>query len=74
MSILGRDADDGWWDAFGNVASWSTRSVKDPRFDMSGTASGVIAASLVMDEEIRARAKALGVEPPDDIEVSAWKS
>jgi hypothetical protein len=53
--------------------TWNTVSKKDPRFTMQGYCSSVFVASSEMDKAILNKAKQLGVEPPDDIEVSAWK-
>jgi hypothetical protein len=55
------------------AVTWNTSSQKDPRFTMTGYTSSIWTASAEMDKAILAKAKTLGVEPPDDLEVSAWK-
>jgi hypothetical protein len=52
---------------------WSTRCKSDPRFNMQGEAVSLTDAAARMNEAILGRAAELGVEPPDDIEISACK-
>lgn len=62
------------WHEFDSRAWWSTRSVKDPRFNMDGGSSGVISAGMDADSAIKAKGRELGIEPPDDIEMSGGKN
>lgn len=53
--------------------SWSTTCKSDPRFNMSGEASGIWSAFYDINKAIREKAEELGVEPPDDIEYTGCK-
>lgn len=54
-------------------AWWRTTCTSDPRFTMSGEASGIWSAMEEISKAILAKAKELGVVPPDDIEISGGK-
>jgi hypothetical protein len=54
-------------------AWWQTTCKSDPRFNMSGEASGIWAAQEEIDKAVLAKAKELGAEPPSDIEYSGGK-
>lgn len=71
MGILSPAWDDDQWEP---RAHWSTSSVKDPRFNMRGGASGVFAAAFDIDRAVKAKETELGCAAPDDLEVGAWKS
>jgi hypothetical protein len=54
--------------------SWEVRSLKDPRFDMNGRGLvGCFCLPPSADYAIKAKAKELGVEVPDDIEFRYMK-
>lgn len=55
-------------------AYWSSKSAKDPRFNMQGGASSTWSAMTEVDKAIRAKAAELGIDPPDDIEIAGGKS
>lgn len=40
---------------------WSTSCAQDPRFNLSGTSSGVLSSSFAIDAAIRAKQKELGL-------------
>lgn len=71
MGILSPAWDDHHWEP---RAYWSTRSKKDPRFNMDGGASGVFSASAEIDKAILAKEAELGCTAPDDIEIGAFKN
>ena len=45
----------------GGGASWSTSCAKDPRFNLSGTSSGVVSSGSDIDRAVRARQAELGL-------------
>ncbi len=55
-------------------AWWSTTCASDPRFNLSGEASGIWSATEEIDKAILAKAKELGIEPPEDIEYTGGKT
>ena len=71
MGILGRKWDDDAWS--GGGTTWTTSSKKDPRFNMSGTAYGVLSSAWDISDAVKKRAADLGCEIPDDLESGAWK-
>ncbi len=60
-------------DTGGGGFYWDTRCPSDPRFNLSGYAHGMFGAAAAIDGAILAKAKELGIEPPDDIEYGGCK-
>jgi hypothetical protein len=55
-------------------ASWSISSKSDPRWNASGRCeSSIFAISKACEEAIEAKKKALGEEPPDDLDYGGMK-
>lgn len=62
---------------YGARAWWRTTCKSDPRFNMSGDASGISDASAKIDAAIEAKIAELGLTPeqvPEDIEYTGGKT
>ena len=53
--------------------TWWTKCESDPRFNLSGRAYGMWGGSDAIDKAIRQKAKDLGIEPPEEIEIGFMK-
>lgn len=68
MGIFSRNRD-----SQGNVGGWTLSSASDPRWNMGGRSFGMWSAQSDMDKAVAAKKAELGIEPPDDLEMSWMK-
>jgi hypothetical protein len=74
--VFGKSWSDPSEDYYRDNWSWSTSCKSDPRFNLSGYASGMWSAMDAVDKAIRTKAKELGLteeQIPEDIEYGGNK-